>query len=78
VANIRASGEESEQMRRQASILGIQELWKKLHDIRFKAMEVVRSFVQDQPLDAGVVLTGRAHFFDRADSSSKCNIVDFN
>jgi hypothetical protein len=38
VENIRASGEESEQMRRQASILGIQELWKKLHDIRFKAM----------------------------------------
>jgi len=29
-------------------------------------MEVVRKFVRDQPSDAGVVLAGRAHFFDSA------------
>ena len=44
--------------------LGIQGLWKKLQDIRFRAMEVVRSFVRDQPADEGAVLAGRAHFFD--------------
>jgi len=44
--------------------LGIQGLWRKLQEIRFRAMAVVRSFVRDQPSDAGAVLTGRAHFFD--------------
>jgi hypothetical protein len=39
--------------------LGIQGLWRRLHEVRFRAMEVVRSFVKDQPLDAGLVLTVR-------------------
>ncbi len=44
--------------------LGIQGLWKKLHDLRYRAMEVVRRFIKEQPPDVGIVLTGRAHFFD--------------
>jgi hypothetical protein len=46
--------------------LGIQGLWKRLHEVRYRAMEVVRLFVRDQPNDAGLVLAGRAHFFDSA------------
>lgn len=44
--------------------LGIQGLWKKLQESRYRAMQTVREFIRDQPHDAGVVLTGRAHFFD--------------
>lgn len=44
--------------------LGIQGLWRRLHDLRYRAMEVVRRFIREQPSDIGVVLTGRAHFFD--------------
>ena len=44
--------------------LGIQGLWKKLQDSRYRAMQAVREFVRDQPDGAGLVLTGRAHFFD--------------
>jgi hypothetical protein len=43
---------------------GIQGVWKRLQDTRFRAMQAVREFVRAQPLDSGVVLTGRAHFFD--------------
>ena len=46
--------------------LGIQGLWKRLHDVRYRAMEVVRLFIKDQPSDAGLILAGRAHFFDSA------------
>ena len=44
--------------------LGIQGLWKRLHDVRYRAMEVVRRFIREQPNDAGLILAGRAHFFD--------------
>jgi NACHT domain-containing protein len=44
--------------------LGIQGLWKRLHDIRYRAMEIVRQFIREQPLDIGLILAGRAHFFD--------------
>ncbi len=43
---------------------GIQGVWKRLQDTRFRAMQAVREFVRAQPADTGVVLTGRAHFFD--------------
>ena len=46
--------------------LGIQGLWKRLHEVRYRAMEVVRLFIRDQPADAGLILAGRAHFFDSA------------
>jgi hypothetical protein len=44
--------------------LGIQGIWKKLQEIRFRAMEVVRQFIREQPISSGVALVGRAHFFD--------------
>ncbi len=44
--------------------VGIQGLWKKMQDSRFRAMQAVREFVRDQPAEAGLVLTGRAHYFD--------------
>ena len=44
--------------------LGIQGLWKKLQDSRYRAMQTVREFIRDQPDGAGIALTGRAHFFD--------------
>lgn len=44
--------------------VGIQGIWKRLQDSRRRAMEVVREFVRDQPGDAGIILAGRAHFFD--------------
>lgn len=44
--------------------LGIQGLWKRLQDSRYRAMQAVREFVRGQPNDAGLVLAGRAHFFD--------------
>ncbi len=46
--------------------LGIQGLWKRLHEVRYRAMEVVRLFIRDQSSDAGLILAGRAHFFDSA------------
>ena len=46
------------------SAVGIQGLWKKLEDNRFRAMGPVRRFVRDHPSGAGLALTGRAHFFD--------------
>src|SRR5258706_13316412 len=44
--------------------LGIQGLWRKLHEGRFRAMQGVRQFIRDQPFSAGLVVAGRAHFFD--------------
>lgn len=44
--------------------LGIQGIWKRLQDTRFRAMQAVRELVRDQPAGAGVILVGRAHFFD--------------
>jgi len=44
--------------------VGIQGLWKRLQDSRYRAMQAVREFIRAQPTDAGVVLAGRAHFFD--------------
>ena len=44
--------------------LGIQGLWKRLQEIRYRSMEVVRQFIREQPIGVGLILTGRAHFFD--------------
>lgn len=44
--------------------LGIQGIWKKLQEIRYRAMEIVRRFGREQPRNTGIMLTGRAHFFD--------------
>ena len=44
--------------------VGIQGIWKRLQDSRYRAMEAVREFVRSQPTGAGIILAGRAHFFD--------------
>jgi len=44
--------------------LGINGLWKRLHESRYRAMQVVRELLRDQPSGSGVVVSGRAHFFD--------------
>src|ERR1051326_252660 len=44
--------------------IGIQGLWKRLQDTRFRAMQAVREFLRGQPPSAGIILAGRAHFFD--------------
>ncbi|MFZ1642790.1 MAG: NACHT domain-containing protein [Candidatus Contendobacter sp.] len=44
--------------------LGIQGIWKRLQDTRFRAMQAVRELIRDQPSGAGLILAGRAHFFD--------------
>jgi hypothetical protein len=35
-----------------------------LHEVRYRAMEVVRQFIREQPIGAGLIVAGRAHFFD--------------
>lgn len=44
--------------------LNIQGLWTKLRDNRFRAMEAVRRLAREHPAEAGLVIAGRAHFFD--------------
>lgn len=43
---------------------GIQGLWKKLHDTRYRATQGIRELVRDHPNSIGIALAGRAHFFD--------------
>lgn len=44
--------------------LSMQGLWTKLRDNRYRAMEIVRRIAREHPSDSGLVLAGRAHFFD--------------
>ena len=44
--------------------MAIQGLWRKLQDNRYRSMEVVRHLLRETPDGAGVLLAGRAHFFD--------------
>jgi len=37
---------------------------KKLRELRFRSMELVRAFVRETPRKSGLLLAGRAHFFD--------------
>jgi hypothetical protein len=37
---------------------------KKLRDLRYKSMELVRQFLRQTPGKSGILVTGRAHFFD--------------
>lgn len=46
------------------SMINIQGLWRKLQENRYRAMEVVRRLIREHPSSAGLVIAGRAHFFD--------------
>jgi hypothetical protein len=37
---------------------------KTLKELRYRSMELVRSFLRDTPQSSGIVVAGRAHFFD--------------
>jgi hypothetical protein len=37
---------------------------KKLKDIRYRAMELIRKFIEETPNDTGIIISGRSHFFD--------------
>lgn len=43
---------------------GVIEKTKKLKNIRYEAMELIRNFIDETPNDSGVALTGRNNFFD--------------
>jgi hypothetical protein len=43
---------------------GIQGIWKRLRDVRFKALQGVRELLKQTPIDCGLILASRAHFFD--------------
>ena len=48
----------------EVATLGIQGIWRRLHDTRFRAMQAARELIRDQPNGVGLVMAGRAHFFD--------------
>lgn len=48
----------------EVTTLNIQGQWQKLRDSRYRAMEPVRRLVSEHPSQAGLVIAGRAHFFD--------------
>jgi NACHT domain len=48
----------------EVTTIGIQGLWRKLKDNRYRAMEAVRHFVREHPHRTGIVISGRTHFFD--------------
>ena len=48
------------------STLAIQGLWRKLKDNRYRAMEAVRRLIREHPSGSGLMLAGRAHFFDNS------------
>jgi hypothetical protein len=37
---------------------------KKLRDLRYRSMELIRVFIRETPPSNGLLITGRAHFFD--------------
>lgn len=44
--------------------LNIQGLWRRLQDNRYRGMEMVRRLIRENRHDAGILVAGRAHFFD--------------
>ena len=44
--------------------VSIQGLWRRLRDYRYRSMEMVRRLIRDNHQDAGILVAGRAHFFD--------------
>src|SRR5207247_1897577 len=37
---------------------------KKLRDIRYNSLQVLREFIREAPAGSGVLMSGREHFFD--------------
>ena len=54
--------------------LSIQGLWRKLRDNRYRVMEPVRTrLISEHPVGRGLVIAGRAHFFD-SDSERRTSL----
>src|SRR5262249_55087390 len=37
---------------------------KKMRDIRYQSMQLIRAFLQESPPESGLLIAGRAHYFD--------------
>ena len=48
----------------EVSTINIQGLWRNLRGSRYRAMEAVRRLIRDHPAGSGLLVAGRAHFFD--------------
>ncbi len=55
----------------EVSSLGLQGAWRRLKDARFASMYGVRNLVSSSPIDCGIVIAGREHFFDSEDERKK-------
>ena len=44
--------------------ISIHGLWHRLSENRYRAMELVRRLIREHPSGSGLILAGRAHFFD--------------
>ena len=53
------------------STVAIQGLWHDLQNNRYRAMEAVRRLVREHPQETGLLITGRAHFFDNREERQR-------
>ena len=70
------------------STVAIQGLWHDLQNNRFRALEAVRRLIREHPHDSGLMLAGRAHFFDNreerhralglSDKAIELSLTEFN
>jgi hypothetical protein len=49
---------------------------KTLGDLRYKSMELIRAFLRESPQAGGILLAGRAHFFDSTKEVSRSLGID--
>jgi hypothetical protein len=50
---------------------------KRLRDLRYRSMELIRGFVREGPQQTGILVAGRAHFFDSAkEMASSLGLTD--
>jgi hypothetical protein len=49
---------------------------KKLNDLRYRSMELVRAFLRETPGDSGIAVAGRDHFFDSIEEMNKALGLD--
>ena len=44
--------------------IGVQGLWRRLRDNRYRAMEIIRRMIGEQPSGTGLLVAGREQYFD--------------
>lgn len=55
----------------EVSSFGLQGAWRKLRDARYASMKGIRQIVQDTPVESGIAIAGRQHFFDTEEERRK-------